>query len=54
MKTAIRNHLSLVTCISSLVAVALASNALVFDVAGGGTASISAFSHTAPTMLIMR
>lgn len=33
---------------------ALASNALVFDFVGGGTASLSAFSHTAPTTLIVR
>jgi hypothetical protein len=33
---------------------ALASNALVFDFAGGGTASLSAFSHTAPMVLIVR
>ena len=33
---------------------ALASNALVFDFAGGGTASLSEFSHTAPTTLIVR
>ena len=33
---------------------ALASNALTFDFAGGGTASLSAFSHVAPTMLIVR
>jgi hypothetical protein len=32
----------------------LASNALVFDFAGGGTASLSAFSHTAPMVLIVR
>ena len=33
---------------------ALASNALAFDFAGGGTASLSAFSHMAPTVLIVR
>ncbi|MBR2939324.1 MAG: hypothetical protein IKC15_05645 [Kiritimatiellae bacterium] len=33
---------------------ALASNALVFEFVGGGTASLSAFNHTAPMVLIVR
>ena len=33
---------------------ALASNALAFDFAGGGTASLSAFTHEAPTVMIVR